>query len=66
MTEAHAVGFKRVDGVQSDAARLVWILDQLALHRRRPGIQTVRPVEGDGEDAGGDLVADLLEVHVVS
>ena len=37
--------------------------DQLAAHRRREGVQPVGPVQREREDAVGDLVADLFEVH---
>src|SRR5205823_2369654 len=38
-------------------------VDQLGLHRRRPRVQALGTVEGDGEDAIGDLVANLGEIH---
>ena len=37
--------------------------EELADHRRRPRVQLVRPVQGDGGDVVSDVVVDLGEVH---
>jgi hypothetical protein len=38
-------------------------LDQLASHRVGPRVQPLGTVQGDGEDAILELVADLLKLH---
>ncbi|WP_432938272.1 methyltransferase domain-containing protein [Kribbella sp. CA-253562] len=73
MTKTHAVGFKRGDGAQSDAARLVWILDQLAQRSavrvlKAFALEQLAPRAGDvaldvGSGTGEDVAAlrDLVE-----